>query len=85
MLEPLDVDRQDVPRVISAKEVAAMLLEDIRRRPEFGLRKAIVNFVLEPANPFEPQAVRPPKRWFVLFAMLMLLAGGSFVYFDVLH
>jgi hypothetical protein len=43
-----------------------------------GLRDA----VLEPANPFEPKATRPPRRWFVLCFLLAAMAFGFFFYFN---
>jgi hypothetical protein len=38
--------------------------------------------VLEPANPFERNATRPPRRWFVLFSLVSALFFGSFNYFN---
>jgi hypothetical protein len=78
-------ERPDVPQVITSKEMAALLAQDLRRRPEFGFWKAVADTVLESRNPFEPKAARPPKRWFVLVSLLTLLGGGCFVYFDLLH
>jgi hypothetical protein len=46
------------------------------------LRKAVADGVLEPANPFERHAARPPRRWFVLFCLLAVLTVGCFVYFN---
>lgn len=67
---------------ITAREIHAVLRQNLRGRPDFGLRKAVADGVLEPANPFEPQAVRSPRRWFVLFCLLAVLAAGCFVYFN---
>jgi hypothetical protein len=60
-----------------------MLCHNLRNRPDLGLRRAVADGVLEPANPFEPQAVRPPRRWFVLFCLLAALTVGCFVYFNL--
>jgi hypothetical protein len=62
-----------------------VLRQTLRSRPDLGLRKAVADGVLEPANPFEPQVARPPRRWFVLLGLLMVLTVGCFVYFNLLH
>jgi len=38
--------------------------------------------VLEPCNPFERKAARPPRRWFVLLSLVFALAFGFFFYFN---
>ena len=38
--------------------------------------------VLEPSNPFERKAARPPRRWFVLLSLLAAMVFGFFVYFN---
>ncbi len=74
-----------MPKQVTAQEVHAVLRHNLRNRPDIGLRKAVADGVLEPANPFEPQAVRPPKRWFVLLGLLAALVVGCFVYFNLLQ
>jgi hypothetical protein len=69
---------------ITARELHLLLHRNLRSRPDIGLRNAVADRVLEPANPFEPQAVQPPRRWFVLFCVLSLLTIGLFVYFNAL-
>ena len=71
-----------MPQQITAREIHAVLLQNLRRRPDLGLRRAVADGVLEPANPFEPQAGRPPRRWFVLFCLLAFLAVGCFLFFN---
>jgi hypothetical protein len=67
---------------ISASDVYRWLEEDFKRRPELGLCNAALNLALEPRNPFEPEARRKPKPWFVI-AMFLILAGiGTFAYFN---
>ena len=39
---------------------------------------------LEPANPFDGKAARPPRRWFVLFCLVSALVFGCFSYFNSL-
>jgi hypothetical protein len=65
----------------SPKSVHAALCRYLRNRPDIGARKAVLDGVLEGQNPFEPKAARPPRRWFVLFALLAALLVGCLVYF----
>lgn len=57
----------------------------LRARPDMGTGKAVLNCVLEPKNPFEEKALRPPQRWFVLWMLLALLGLGCFLYFAELQ
>jgi hypothetical protein len=74
-----------MPKQTTGRETHAVLRQNLRCRPDLGLQKAVADGVLEPANPFEPRAVRPPQRWFVLFCMLAVLAVGVFAYFNLLQ
>jgi hypothetical protein len=56
----------------------------LRNRPDIGLRRATCDGLLESANPFDGNATRLPKRWFVLFCMLAAMGLGFFVYFNKL-
>ena len=67
---------------ITVRGIHAVLRQNLRSRTDLGLRKAVADGVLEPANPFERQAARPPRRWFVLFCLLAVLTVGCFVYFN---
>jgi hypothetical protein len=69
---------------ITAREIHPLLRGNLRSRPDLGLRNAVAERVLEPANPFEPQAVQPPQRWFVFLCLLAVLTIGLFVYFNSL-
>ena len=66
------------------KQVHGGLGQYIRNRTDIGVGKALRDAVLEPANPFEPKATRPPRRWFVLFALLAGTLMGCFAYFNTL-
>ena len=65
-----------------SKSVHSALSQYLINRSDVGVGKAVRDAVLEPANPFDHQAARAPRRWFVLFMLL----GGSlvacFVYFN---
>ena len=67
---------------MTARQIHAVLHGNLRSRTDLGLRKAVADGVLEPANPFERRAARPPRRWFVLFCLLAVLTVGCFVYFN---
>ena len=69
----------------TSQQIHAVLRLNLRSRPDLGLGKAVKDGVLEAANPFEPQAARPPRRWFVLFSLLTVLAVGCLVYFNLLQ
>ena len=68
----------------TVKPVYSSLSQYIRNRADIGASKAMLDGVLEPANPFYSNAARPPKRWFVLFSLLAALVTGFFFYFNKL-
>jgi hypothetical protein len=63
---------------VTPREARALLNEYLRghTEPRLGL-------ILEPPNPFQPEARRKLRRGFVLFAFLLLAAVGVFVYFNL--
>jgi len=67
---------------LTARQIHAVLHQNLGSRTDLGLRKAVADGVLDSGNPFEPLAVRPPRRWFVLFCLLAVLTDGCFVYFN---
>jgi hypothetical protein len=68
---------------VTAKEVLTTLRGNLRSRSDVGLGKAVADRLLEPPNPFEPELVRRPQRWFVLLCIISVAALGAFVYFNV--
>jgi hypothetical protein len=62
-----------------------MLRDDLRKRPDLGLHRTLAQCALEPPNPFDPNAVRRPRRWFVLFSIVSLAAAGAVVFFNFWH
>ena len=66
----------------TVKTVYDTLSQYIRDRADIGANKAVLGNVLEPANPFEREAARPPRRWFVLFCLVSALVFGCFSYFN---
>jgi hypothetical protein len=70
---------------LSTKTVHDSLSRYLRNQPDMGVRKTILDGVLEAKNPFEPTATRAPKRWFVLLALLATLLLACFLYFGYLR
>ena len=64
-------------------EVRSLLRGYLDGRPDLGLDKASLAIVLEPANPFEPEAARPPRKAFVLAVLCLLALLGVFVCFNL--
>jgi hypothetical protein len=80
--------RSGTPRwssTFETKSVHAALCQHLRNWSEIGAVKAVLNLVLEAPNPFEPKAARPPRRGFVLFALLVAMLVACFVYFGNLR
>ena len=71
-----------MPDRFTVKTVYHTLSQYIRDRADIGANKAVLDNVLEPAKPFEPEAARPPRRWFVLFCLVSALVFGCFSYFN---
>ena len=66
----------------TVKPVYNALSQYIRNRTDIGASRAMRDGVLEPPNPFERKAARPPRRWFVLLSLLAAMVLGFFVYFN---
>lgn len=67
---------------LTVKQVYDVLRQYARKRPDFGVGKALLDGTLEPASPFNSKGVRSPKRWFVLLSLLMASLFTCFVYFN---
>jgi len=66
----------------TVKPVYNVLSQYIGNRADIGAGKTMRDGVLEPSNPFEPKAARPPRRWVVLFSLVYALVFGCFNYFN---
>ena len=66
----------------TVKPVFGALSQYIHNRADIGASKAMLDGVLESANPFDPKAARPPRRWFVLLSLLAAMLIGFFFYFN---
>lgn len=72
----------DKARTYSPAEVRAALDDYLRRRPDLGLDKLLLNLALDPASPFDPNGRRRIKKGFVLVALVAAGLVGTFVYFN---
>jgi hypothetical protein len=68
---------------LTVKEVHAMLEQELRNRSDLGLWKAVRNLVMDPKNPLEPEPIRKPQRWFVIFLISGMVAIAAFSYFNM--
>jgi hypothetical protein len=69
---------------ITPKEMHRLVMKTFRKRRDTGLRNAVANAFMEPANPFQP---REPRRVYRSACVLLLLGGfmiAAFVYFSLL-
>ena len=67
---------------LAVKSVYDALWQYARKRPDLGLGKAVLDAVLEPANPFDPKRGQSPKRWFLLVALWAALVFACLIYFN---
>lgn len=68
---------------ISPKEMRKWIEQEIAEQPHIGFRRALMDIVLEPRSPFDPQTRRKPKAAFVLGVVLIVAAGICFCYFNL--
>jgi len=66
----------------SLAEVHTALANYLRRRPDVGLEKLLLDLAFDPASPFDPQGRRRLKRGFVLVALVATGIAATFVYFN---
>ena len=64
-------------------QVHTMLEQYLRNRSDLGVWNAVAMRVMGPRSLFEPESVRKPQPWFVLFLTLSSAALGAFVYFNL--
>jgi hypothetical protein len=75
----------ETTRRIAPEDVHACLRDHFQRRADIGFCKAVLEWILEPQNPFESEKRRQPKHWFLFGAGLFVSAVGWFVYFNLTH
>jgi hypothetical protein len=66
----------------TAKEMHESLVKYLEGRRDLGFWKGLLDLVLEPQNPFEPEKRRETSKDFVLAAVLIGLPIGAFFYFN---
>jgi len=70
-------------KAFTQSEVRSLLRDYLNDRPDLGLGRASLAIALEPANPFEPETARPPRKVFVLAVFCLFALLGVFVYFNL--
>jgi len=76
--------RRSIMKHISPEEMQDLVMKTFRKRRDTGLRNAVANALLAPANPFQPGEKRRVSR---NAGVLLLLAGliiAAFAYFNLL-
>ncbi len=74
-----------MPHYVTPEEIYERLMGLVENRPDIGLKKATLNSILEPPNPFAQEASRRPARSFVLTLLLIVAVLGTFLYFNFLR
>ena len=69
-------------RLVTQKEMHERAMSAFRKSSDVGLRHAVKNILLEPANPFQPEERRRPAHGFLLFLFISGIVIGCFVYFN---
>ena len=62
--------------------VHTALTNYLRRQPDVGLDKLLLDLALDPASPFDPQGRRRLKKGFVLVVLVATGMVGTFIYFN---
>ena len=66
----------------SPAQVHPALRDYLRRRPDMGLDKLLLDLALDPASPFDPQGRRRLKKGLVLVVLVAVGLAGTFIYFN---
>jgi hypothetical protein len=72
-----------MPQYVTPEEMYERLMDLVRKSPDIGLKKATLNRILEPPNPFTPEATRRPAPGFVLTLLFLAAILGTFLYFNL--
>ena len=70
------------PETRSPTEIHAALTNYLRRRPDVGLGKLLLDLALDPASPFDPRGRRRLRKGFVLVMLVATGIAATFVYFN---
>jgi len=68
---------------VTANEVLAAFEVRMQQRQDLGVAQRVLNIVLEPRNPFEPERRRKPKVETVLFGALLALVLTALLFFNL--
>ena len=82
MSESVEHNSASPEREGTTREVHHRLVSYLSGRPDLGLGKMLLNFALEPANPFDPKRKRKFRKGFVLVLLVALALAATFAYFN---
>ncbi len=69
-------------RQITPEQMHELAMQSFHRRRDVGLRNAVANALLEPANPFQPDVHRRLSRGAGAALLLAGMALAGFAYFS---
>lgn len=55
------------------------------RRPEIGFARMLLNFALEPQDPFKPETRRSFRKGFVIAVVFWSMLAGWFLWFNLIR
>lgn len=76
-------DEVPLDNPVTADEVLAAFEAKMAQRPDLGVVNRVLNVLLDPRNPFEPERTRKPKMETVLFGMLFAVVVAAFLFFNL--
>ena len=71
------------PHVATASNINDAIRNHFAQAPDAGVWRRLTNSLLEPPNPFNPNARRRPKQDSVILGVLIVAAVGLVFYFNI--
>jgi hypothetical protein len=71
------------PRVVTASNINDAIRKQSAQAPDAGVWRRLANTLLEPPNPFNPNAHRRPRQDTVVLGVLIIAAVGLVFYFNI--
>ena len=70
-------------RVATASNIGDAIRNHFSQAPDAGVWRRLANTLLEPPNPFNPNAHRRPRQDAVVLGLLIIAAVGLVFYFNI--
>jgi hypothetical protein len=71
------------PHMVTASNISDAIRNHFAQIPDAGVWRRLANTLLEPPNPFNPNARRQPKQDSVILGVLILAAVALVFYFNI--